>query len=98
MTSTLEREDTDVLEPVEAGAAVPAAPTDDVAAEPEGIPWRIVVAVTFPTIAAAVMIGGSYTGAGGRIYSIVAGLMGVGFAVGGRQIRRAWVANGIIVL
>jgi hypothetical protein len=57
---------------------------------------RGVVAVCLPTLAAAIMVGGIFTGAGARIYAAVAGLLGVALAVAVRRIPRP--ALGILLI
>jgi hypothetical protein len=54
---------------------------------------RTAVAVALPTVAAAIMVGGIFTGFGGRIYAAVAGLLGVGLAVFAGRLRKALLAN-----
>lgn len=44
-------------------------------------PIRLAIAVALPTLAAAIMVGGVFTGAGARVYAGVAGLLGVVLAV-----------------
>lgn len=56
-------------------------------------PLRPAIAVSMPVIAAAVMVGGVFTGVGGRIYAAAAGLLGVGLAVATSRIRKAVPAN-----
>ena len=48
--------------------------------EPEQSPARLAIAAGFPTVAAAIMVGGVFTGVGGRVYAIVAGVLGIGLA------------------
>lgn len=64
----------------------------------EGSPVRLALAVAMPTLAAAIMVGGIFTGAGGRIYAAVAGLLGVGLAFGLRRWRSAALLNLLIVV
>ncbi len=58
---------------------------------------RTAVAVALPTLAAAVLVGGIFTGFGARVYAAVAGLLGVGLALAVSRIRRALLANAAIV-
>jgi hypothetical protein len=55
--------------------------------EPERSPVRIALAVAFPTIAAGIMVGGIFAGVGGRVYAIVAGLLGVGLAYAASKVK-----------
>jgi len=56
-------------------------------------PLRPAIAVAMPVIAAAVMVGGVFTGVGGRFYAAAAGLLGVGLAVAASRLRKAVPAN-----
>ncbi len=58
---------------------------------------RLAVATALPTIAAAVMVGGIFLGVSPRVYAAVAGLLGVGLAVGASRIRRPAAANAVII-
>ena len=58
---------------------------------------RTAAAIALPTIAAAIMVGGIFTGAGARIYAAVAGLLGVALAAGAGRMRRALVANAVVL-
>ncbi len=66
------------------------APSDE---EPEGSPVRVALAAAMPTLAAAVMVGGVFTGAGARVYAAVAALLGVGLAYALRRRRSAVTIN-----
>jgi hypothetical protein len=71
----------------EATAPVPAA----AAAGPEQPQYpiiRLTIVAASPTLAAAMMTGGLFVGAGGRIWGAIAGLLGVLLAVRTRQLRR----------
>lgn len=61
--------------------------------EPQAGALRPAIAVAMPVIAAAVMVGGVFTGVGGRIYAALAGILGVGLAVGASRLRKAVPAN-----
>jgi len=56
-------------------------------------PLRPALAVAFPVIAAAVMVGGVFTGIGGRFYAATGGMLGVLLAVGSSRLRKALPAN-----
>jgi hypothetical protein len=58
---------------------------------------RTAVAIALPTVAAAIMVGGIFTGFGARIYAVVAGLLGVALAVGVGRLRNALLTNLAIV-
>ena len=49
---------------------------------------RFAVAVAFPVIATGVMVGGVFSGASGRIYAGVAGLLGIALAIVVKRISR----------
>ena len=68
---------------------------EDLAEEeaPDRPPVRMAVAVAFPTLAAAIMAGGVFTGVSARVYAAVAGLLGVALAVGASRIRRPTLSN-----
>lgn len=59
---------------------------------------RLAAAVAFPTVAAAVMTGGVFIEFYARIWAAVAGLLGIGLALGVRKVRQPAVANILIVL
>ena len=65
-------------------------------AEPN--PIRLAVAISLPVLAAAVMVGGVFSGVGGRVYAVVAGLLGVALGLVVRRLRRAAVTNLVIVV
>jgi hypothetical protein len=70
---------------------------DDDDAEPERSPVRLSIAVGFPTVAAAIMAGGIFSGASGRIYAAVAGLLGVGLAYAASKVKST-VTTYIVIL
>jgi len=49
---------------------------------------RPLVAVAFPVLGAAVMVGGIFTGSSGRVYAAVAGLLGVALAASVQRLAR----------
>lgn len=61
--------------------------------EPVAAPVRPAIAVAFPVLAAAIMVGGVFTGVGGRLYAALAGILGVALAMGAVRLRRAVPAN-----
>lgn len=67
-------------------------------ASPEEVSTRIAVAIGFPVIAAAVLVGGVFTGFSPRIYTTISGLLGVGLATLAARTRKAVTANVIVVL
>ena len=67
-------------------------------AAPEEVSTRVAVAIAFPVIAAAVLIGGVFTGFSPRIYTMVAGLLGVALATFAARLRKALTANVVILL
>ena len=76
-----------------------AAAAADLAPEADDTPvGRLAVALLFPVLGAAVMVGGVFNGAGGRIYAGVAGALGIGVALLLRRNRRPLVTNGLIVV
>jgi hypothetical protein len=64
----------------------------------ERSPYRLAVATAFPVVATAIMVGGVFTGVGGRFYAGVAGLLGIALALGARRVRSPWASNAIIVV
>jgi hypothetical protein len=78
---------------IDAAAAVEE-PTSDEADQPV---LRTAVAVALPTIAAAIMVGGIFTGPGARIYAAIAGILGVALAAFAARLRKPLVANVIIL-
>lgn len=62
------------------------------------VPLRAAVAVAFPVLAAAVMVGGVFTGVGARFYAVAAGLLGIALAVVASRVRRPVAANVLIFL
>jgi hypothetical protein len=59
---------------------------------------RPAVAVAFPAMAAAIMVGGIFTGATGRIIAVIAAVGGVSLAVVAHRIRRPAAGYAVIVL
>lgn len=59
---------------------------------------REAIAVALPTIAAAVMVGGVFTGVSPRIFAGIAGILGVGLAVLANRFRSTAAANTVIVV
>lgn len=62
-------------------------------AEPVDVDIRTGVALAFPTVAAAVMVGAAFAGIAGRFYAGIAGLLGVALAVACARIRRPALTN-----
>jgi hypothetical protein len=58
---------------------------------------RLALVAACPTLAAAIMTGGLFVGAGGRIWAGISGLLGIALAVRARTIRRAPVLYVAIV-
>ena len=75
-------------------------PPSEPIVEPEAdrAPFRLALAAALPTVAAGVMVGGVFQGAGGRVYAILGGLGGVAVALAARKIRRPLVLNVVIGL
>ncbi|MEX2537784.1 MAG: transglutaminase domain-containing protein [Actinomycetota bacterium] len=59
---------------------------------------RLAVAAGFATLAAAIMVGGVFTGVSPRIWGAVAGMLGIVAAARIRSIRNPYVMNAAIVL
>ena len=59
---------------------------------------RTAVAIALPTIAAAIMVGGIFSGFGARIYAGIAGLLGVALGAASSRIRKALLANVVILV
>ncbi|MEY2461572.1 MAG: hypothetical protein QOG30_3402, partial [Acidimicrobiaceae bacterium] len=72
---------------------------DELPTETEDTPvGRLALALLFPVLGAAVMVGGVFNGVGGRIYAGVAGALGIGVALLLRRSRRPLLTNGLIVV
>lgn len=71
---------------------------EELAEQDDRSPVRLAVAVAFPMLAAAAMVGGVFTGIAARGYGAVAGLLGVGLALLAHRVRRPGVVNGLIVV
>lgn len=84
------------------GEAVPSERPVTASPEPASpaprVPVRLAVAVTLPTLAAAIMVGGVFSGAGGRIYAVLAGIAGVGVGVMASRMRKPLAVNVVIVV
>lgn len=59
---------------------------------------RYAIVALFPTAAAAVMVGGVFTGPGARVYAVVAGALGVALALVAGRLRKPLGANLVIVV
>jgi hypothetical protein len=57
---------------------------------------RIGVCVAFPLLAAAVMVGGVFSGASGRVYAAVAALLGLGLAGLACRLRKPLLVNAVV--
>lgn len=66
--------------------------------DPGPLPLRISIATFFPVVAAAIMVGGIFKGVPPRVTAIVAGALAIALAVVASRVRRASVANGIVVV
>jgi len=98
----LEQLERDALEHLDAEsgaveADVAAAGSAGEPAEPAPPVLRLALAVGFPSIAAAIMVGGVFTGAGARVYAAVAGLLGVALAASASRLRRAAVLYVVVL-
>ena len=87
---TVVTDDTQEAVPVPVGVADELAPVRP----PIG---RLALVAACPTIAAAIMTGGLFVGAGGRVWAAISGLLGIALAVRSRTIRRAPVLYAAIV-
>jgi hypothetical protein len=65
---------------------------------PDAVPVRLAVALAFPVVGAAVMVGGIFSGVSPRIYDAVAGLLGVALGVAVSRVRRTSIALGLVVV
>lgn len=87
---------TDVTPDEALGAPTEGMPED---VEPERPANRIAVAVGFPTVATAIMVGGIFKGVSPRFYAVVGGILGVALAFGVSKIRKKpFLSNILIVL
>ncbi|MHB1911954.1 MAG: transglutaminase family protein, partial [Acidimicrobiales bacterium] len=84
---------------VEADLEAAASAVAEVQIESEaGSPLRLATACAMSSLGAAVMIGGIFQGAGGRIYACVFAVAGVGLGVVASRLRRASTALPLIAL
>lgn len=90
----LDAEEGRVEADVEAPTPAPAEP----GLQLERSAYRVAVAVALPVIATAVMVGGVFSGVGGRFYAGVAGLLGIALALAALRVRSPWVSNAVIVV
>ena len=93
----LEEEAGHVEEDLDAAAAA-SGDEEDLDQEPERSALRLAIAVALPTIAAAVMVGGIFSGASARIYAAVAGLLGVALAVLASRVKSSAATYATIVI
>jgi transglutaminase-like putative cysteine protease len=70
---------------------------DDEDDAPSAPPLRLAVAIAFPCLAAAVMVGGIFSGARGRIDAVIAMIAGVALAVAVSRLKRPAVTNVLLV-
>lgn len=78
----------------------PGAPVEEISdgdEETERPANRMAVAVAFPTIAAAIMVGGIFKGVSPRIYAVVGGILGVALAFGVSKIRNKPVLSNVAI-
>jgi hypothetical protein len=74
------------------------------AEEPEGVEdlteatLRVGIAVAFPLIGAAVMVGGIFSGAGGRVYAALGGLLGLALGAALARVQKVIAANVLVVV
>jgi len=94
VAQNLEAEEGRVEADLEAAAAV----EEPEEREPEQPILRTAIAVALPTLAAAIMVGGIFSGVGARVYAAIAGLLGVALAIGASRIRKPLLANLSIVV
>ena len=96
MTTTIDPEVTEVALPAESAGGpaddLPVTDTEDVA-EDIGAGLRVAVAMVLPVLAAAIMVGGVFSGVAGRLYAVGAGILGVALAVGLQRVRKPLVLN-----
>jgi hypothetical protein len=59
---------------------------------------RLALAMLFPVAAAAVMVGGIFSGASPRVYAILGGVLGMGLGLVARRIAKPLVANVLIAV
>ncbi|MDQ1373312.1 MAG: hypothetical protein QOJ09_650, partial [Actinomycetota bacterium] len=82
-------------EPVDAGIDGGGPGESDADAEPPSL--RIAIAVGFPVLSAAVMVGGIFLGVAPRIFAAVSGILGIALAYGASRVsRRPFVSNAIV--
>lgn len=96
-TVEAQHEDDLSLQTPDGGAPLPGE-AEAAQAPPEQVSLRVAVAIGFPVVAAALLVGGVFTGFSPRIYTTIAGLLGVALATFAARIRKAVTANVVIVL
>jgi hypothetical protein len=98
MTATIDDVTVDELPP-EPGTPAPADQPRTGADEsaPESPSLRIAIAVAFPVLASALMVGGIFIGVDARIYAAIAGLLGVALGYTVARVAKPTLANVLIV-
>lgn len=86
----------DFDQPIETGHGDVSYEDASVHVEHEISPYRVAVALAFPVIGCAVMVGGVFTGAGARVWAAIGGLLGMGLALVARRITRPVATNLVI--
>ena len=94
--------ETEADAPVESGGPAETGPAEsalsDAVNEVRGRSGRLALACALSTMGAAVMVGGIFQGAGGRVYATLFGLFGVAAGLAISRVRRASTAITLMVL
>ena len=96
-TETVQTQAVPVTEFGETGEPVAAYGVEE-EVEPEQESVRTAVAMSFPVIAAGIMVGGIYIGFSPRIFACLAGLLGLALAVGTSQIKNRLGLTYVLIL
>lgn len=83
---------------VEADIDDAAAGLEDVDPEAEIAASRLALAIMFPVLGAAVMVGGVFSGVTPRIFAALGGLLGMGLALLARRVRKPVLGNVVIAV
>jgi len=84
---------------VEADLDATAAPIEDDDVDHDGLsPMRLAIALLFPLIGSAVMVGGVFSGVSPRFVAALGGVLGMGLALIARRLGKPLVANVVIVV
>ncbi|MFZ6003522.1 MAG: transglutaminaseTgpA domain-containing protein [Actinomycetota bacterium] len=72
--------------------------SEDADLDPEIAASRLALAMAFPVLGAAVMVGGVFSGVSARPLAALAGLLGMGLALVARRVRKPLLGNAMIAV